>query len=127
MPKWTIHKATCILSLTTKQHYCLCINYMYLMLHPTSHLEINHLSIKALSHGHLDAHPMRIKCEPDRIHLLRWFGCAFKQDRTIHDSHKVMPTMRLLARLAILVGLAYGTCLLLLSILLLQQRWGRYI
>ena len=68
---------------------------------------------------------MRIECESDRIHLLRWFGCAFKQDRIIiHDSRKVTPTTRSLARLALLIGLAYGACLWLLFVLLLQQHWG---
>ena len=102
------------------------------------------LHVKALSHGHLDAHwmriwsgsvaftwmridLMRIWCESDRIHLLRWFGCAFKHDHIIiHDSLKVTPTctVRSLAWLALLVGLAYGACLWLLSVLLLQQCWG---
>ena len=73
--------------------------------------------VKALSHGHLDAH---------RIHLVRWFGCAFKQDRIIiHNSREVTPTMRSLGQLALLVCLAYGACLSLLSVLLLQQHWGK--
>ena len=57
---------------------------------------------------------------------MRWFRYAFKQDRIIiHDSREVTPTTRSLARLALLVGLAYGACLSLLSVLLLQQRWGK--
>ena len=49
---------------------------------------------------------MRIGCESDRVQLLRCVGCAFKQDHIIiHDSHKVMPTTRSLAQLALLVGL----------------------
>ena len=57
---------------------------------------------------------------------MRWFGCVFKQDRIIiHDSREVTPTTRSLARLALLVGLAYGTCLSFLSVLLLQQHWGK--
>ena len=74
----------------------------------------------------VDAHPMRIGCKSDRIHLVRWFGCAFKQDFIIiHDSREVMPTTRSLARSALLVCLAYGACLSLLSVLLLQQHWGK--
>ena len=69
---------------------------------------------------------MRIGCTSERIHRVRWFGCAFKQDHIIiYDSRKVTPTTRSLARLALLVGLAYGVCLALLSVLLLQQRWGK--
>ena len=69
---------------------------------------------------------MRIGCESDRIHLLRWFGCTFKQDRIIiHDSRKVTPTVRLLAQLALLVDMANGACLWLLFVLLLQQLLGR--
>ena len=74
----------------------------------------------------LDAHPMQIWCESDWIHLLRWFGCAFKEDCIIiHDSRKVTTTARSLALLALLIGLTYGACLWVLFVLLLQQCWGR--
>ena len=69
---------------------------------------------------------MRIGCASERIHLVQWFGCTFKQDRyIIHDSREVTPTTQSLARLPVLVGLAYDACLSLLSVLLLQQRWEK--
>ena len=50
-------------------------------------------------------------CASKRIHLVRWFGCAFQQDCIIHDSRKVTPTTRSLAWLAWLMVRVYRSFL----------------